>query len=136
MGGACGGNSIGTLLAHLAAIEMDWLYSEVQQTTIPADILALLPPEVRDPDGRLVAVPGVPLAVHLDRLAQTRTVLVEVFQGMATAELRRVRHLPEMTVSPEWVLYHLLQHEVEHRGELGMVRLRAELTLEPVTQAV
>jgi uncharacterized damage-inducible protein DinB len=124
-----GGNSIGTLLAHLAAIEMDWLFSEVQEAALPPAILALLPPDVRDPDGRLVAVHGMPLAVHLDRLAQTRAVLVKALQGMTTAELRRLRHLPEMEVTPEWVLHHLLQHEAEHRGELGVIRAHAEQAL-------
>src|SRR5262249_57992020 len=38
------GNSIGTVLAHLAAIELDWLFRDVLEQGIPADVLALLPP--------------------------------------------------------------------------------------------
>jgi hypothetical protein len=105
---------------------MDYLYSEVQEAELPSTILDLLPPDVRTPDGRLMAVPGLPLAVHVDRLAQTRAVLVEVIQGMSTADLRRVRHLAGADVTPEWVFHHLLQHEAEHRGELGVIRFRAE----------
>ena len=124
-----GGNSIGTLLAHLAAIEMDWLYSEVQEQAIPPAVLTLLPADVRDADGRLTVVLGLPLEDHLDRLARTRAVLVDVVRSMRVAELRRVRHVPNADVTPEWVFHHLLQHEAEHRGELGMVRTRAEPAL-------
>lgn len=32
------------------------------------------------------------------------------------------RHTPGYNVSPEWVLYHLEQHEDEHRGEITTIR--------------
>ena len=59
------GNSIGTLLYHIAAIEIDWLYEEVLQTKFPAEITALLPFAVRDETGRLTAVRHIPLSDHI-----------------------------------------------------------------------
>ena len=124
-----GGNSIGTLLGHVAAMEMDWLYSDVLEQPLPPAVRALLPPDVRDAQGRLLAVVGATLAAQCERLAATRAVLLAVYQSMSVAEFRRVRQLPHYDVTPEWVLYHLLQHEAEHGGELGMVRARAEHAL-------
>jgi hypothetical protein len=55
------GNSVGTLLYHVAAIELDWLYFEVLEQEFPPEVQALLPYPVRDEDGRLFAVTAVSL---------------------------------------------------------------------------
>jgi uncharacterized damage-inducible protein DinB len=41
-----------------------------------------------------------------------------------------VRDFPDYRVTPEGVLHHLIQHETEHRGQLGLVRELAERTTE------
>lgn len=45
------------------------------------------------------------------------------------AEFRRVRSLPYYDVAPEWVLHHLMQHEAEHRSQIGSLRARAQRQL-------
>jgi uncharacterized damage-inducible protein DinB len=32
-------------------------------------------------------------------------------------------------VTPEWVVHHLMQHEAEHRGQIGELRVAAEQAL-------
>lgn len=121
-----GENTIGTLLYHIAAIELDWLQAEVlEQPDFPPEVAALFPLDVRDDAGRLTPCAGLDLAAHLDRLARTRARLLATFRSMTLAEFRRVRHLRDYDVTPEWVLHHLMQHEAEHRGEIGVVRLLA-----------
>jgi uncharacterized damage-inducible protein DinB len=112
------GNSIGTLLYHIAAIEVDWLYCEVVVSDFPPEVVAMLPFDVRDGDGRLTAVPDITLHDHLARLEQTRGLLTAVYANMSIANYRRTRHLPDYDVTPEWVLFHLTQHETEHRGHI------------------
>src|SRR3954469_3357305 len=120
-------NSIGALLYHLAAIETDWLYVEVVETeTFPPDLVALFPEDVRDEAGRLVTAHGMSLADNLERLNVVRQHLLTVFREMSLADFRRVRELPEYFVTPEWVLHHLMQHEAEHRGQIGQLRDLAE----------
>jgi len=52
-----GGESIGTILYHLAVIEADWLYVEVlQAASYPPEINILFPHDVRDNDGKLTSV--------------------------------------------------------------------------------
>ena len=122
-----GGNSIGTLLYHVALIEADWLLAEVLELAdFPPDVLALFPLDVRDEGGGLTPCFGLDLAAHLARLEATRARLLATFRPMDVAEFRRIRQLPAYDVTPEWVLHHLLQHEAEHRGEIGLIRALAQ----------
>lgn len=113
-----GGNSIGTLLYHIAAIEVDWLFTEVLEQEFSAEAASLFPYPVRNEAGRLFPVTAVSLTEHWQRLDKTRQMLLDVYAELSLAEFRRERHLPHYDVTPEWVLYHLAQHETEHRGQI------------------
>jgi uncharacterized damage-inducible protein DinB len=111
-------NSIGTLLYHIALIEMDWLYEEMLQEAWDANILALFPHPHRTQDGHLYPIKDVSLADHLARLETTRRCFLDHFKSISIEDYTRVRKLPQYDVTPEWVLHHLAQHEDEHRGEM------------------
>ena len=119
-------SSIGSILYHIATIELDWLYEEVLVAPFPDDLMRLFSYPVRDDTGRISHVTGETLERHLARLAAVRARLLETFRDMDLAEFRRVRSLPHYDVTPEWVLHHLLQHEAEHRSEIGAVEIRFE----------
>jgi len=121
------GNSIGTLLYHIAAIEIDWLYTDVLEgKPWPREVEALFPYDVRDERGLLIAVRDASLEEHVRRLDEVRAIFLASFRGMPIDELRRVRRLTDYDVTPEWVLHHLMQHEAEHRGQIAEIRTRAE----------
>jgi len=122
-------SSIGTVLYHMTDIEADWLYVEVLEQPLPSAVAALFPYATRDAQGRLTQVQGISRADHLKRLETVRNLLLAVFQPMTLAEFRRVRSLPHYDVTPEWVLHHLIQHEAEHRSQIGALRIRAKRTL-------
>ncbi len=115
------GNTIGTILYHLALIETDWLFAEVLEEPYTEAILALLPVDHRDGDGILSLVRNETLSQHLQRLGTVRQTLMDRFRGMAAEEFHRPRELPSYSVSPAWVIHHLCQHEAEHRGEIGSI---------------
>jgi len=123
-------NSIGTLLYHIALIELDWLYAEVlENQPWPEELKELCAVVVRDPQGHLSPVQGVGLAEHLHRLDRSRAYLLAAFHHMSLEEFRRPRSLPQYRVTAEWVLHQLIQHEVEHRGQIQLLRSLAEHTL-------
>ncbi|MCB0062025.1 MAG: DinB family protein, partial [Caldilineaceae bacterium] len=123
-----GGHNIGSLLYHMALIELDWLYVEIlEQPAYDEQVSALLPYSDRDANGHLTVVNHESLQTHLARLAAGRQLLVAALQQMRAEEFYRVRHLDAYDVTPEWVLHHLMQHEAEHRGEILEIRRRATL---------
>jgi uncharacterized damage-inducible protein DinB len=115
-------STTGSLLYHIAAIEASWLYDDVLQTDLPGELVSLFPQDVRDQSGLLVAVRGETLESHLRRLDAVRARLVLVYAQFTLPEFLRPRFLPYYEVSPEWTLHHLLQHEAEHRGQIGLLR--------------
>ncbi len=119
-------SSIGTILYHIALIEADWLYTEVLEQPLPAEVAALFPLDHRDEQGHLTPAAGFSLEQHLRRLDSVRRLVLEVYQQMALSEFRRARTLADYDVTPEWVLHHLMQHEAEHRSQMGALRMRAE----------
>lgn len=130
-------NSIGTLLAHIGRIELDWLYVEaLENTPWPQKLKELFPLKTRDDQDLLSAVTNISLPEHLRRLDILREHLLAAIRSMPLEEFRRPRHFPESRhfpeydVTPEWVLHHLIQHEAEHRGHIQMLRSLAERTLE------
>lgn len=115
------GNTIGTILYHIALIELDWLFTEILEESIPETLMSLFPEEVRDKEGVLTLIKSQTLEQHLFRLHKIREILLDKLRGMTSDEFRRKRIFPQYEVSPEWVLHHLSQHEAEHRGEIGSV---------------
>jgi uncharacterized damage-inducible protein DinB len=123
-----GVNTIGALLYHIAAIEADWLYADIlgpeSDQPCPAE---LFPHDVRDDEGALTAIRGIPLEEHLARLARTRALLLENLSGFTAEDLHRIRRREDYDVSAAWVLHHLLQHEAEHRSQIAALREAASL---------
>ena len=116
-----GGDSAGTVLYHVALVEVDWVFTDVldQQERIPRD---LFPHDDRVEDGRLTPVRGESLSQHLDRLTTTRALVLGELAAMGPAEFHRPRSRERFDVAGNWVVFHLIDHEVEHRVRLSALR--------------
>jgi uncharacterized damage-inducible protein DinB len=121
-------NSVGTLLYHIADIELDWLYAEILEQNIPIEFSALFQIPTRTRDGSLSVASGMTLTEHLERLARVRWDVLESLKEMDSAEFYRVRTLEAYDVNPAWVLYHLLEHEAKHGEQIARIcrTLRSE----------
>lgn len=115
-------NTIGSLLYHIALIEADWLYNEILERPMPDQLRLVLGIDDRTSDGKLSDVCGESASQHEYRLELVRECLLRALITMSMTEFRRVRHLREYDVSPEWAVVHLWQHEAEHRGQIVMLR--------------
>jgi hypothetical protein len=116
-------NSIGALLYHVALIEADWVVSEVLELgEYPPEIKRLLPWADREGDGHLWRADGQELGVHLDRLRGVRQFVLERLRPMTNDDFHRVRRLDSYDVAPDWAVYHIIQHESEHRSHIAWLR--------------
>lgn len=121
-------NSIGSLLFHLALIEMDWLFRDLLGREIPPEVLREFPNTQDREAGRLVRVPGISFERHEARLLSTRQVFLAEFKEMPPS---RWRHLcqpvdrPDYECTPEWVVFHLVEHEAGHAHQISALLTRA-----------
>ncbi len=123
-----GGESIGTILYHLAAIEASWLYEDILQAPFPTEIESLFPYDVRAADGKLTSV-SASMVEHLQRLEKVRENLLQEFSLIAVENFKELRELPEYEISPMYALHHLMQHEAEHRSQMDAIRIKAKKSL-------
>lgn len=130
-------NSIGSLLYHLAIVEMGWLHFDLLlQREFPPEVGRELPFEpgtgTDAATWRIMRVPGVPLAEHLGRLERCRETFLNAFRGMTLDEWRRLRTFggDADEVSPEWVVFHLIEHEAGHGFQISSLKRRARRYIE------
>ncbi|MEH7883867.1 DinB family protein [Bacillus sp. JJ1609] len=110
--------SIGTLLYHIAFVEAGWLFGEVlEKEEWDPEISALFPVEGWT-NGKLTHFEGERIEEHFSRLKKVREVFLSVFKAMTKEDWRKARVLEEYDVTPEWVVYHLIDHESHHRGQI------------------
>lgn len=117
-----GGSSIAAILYHLAIIEADWLFDDMlgtQETDWPHE---LFPKDVREDGEHLSDFGGETLDDHLARLDKVRAMLVDAVGAMTIEDLHAPRERKDYHVTPAWILHHLMQHEAEHRSQIGSVR--------------
>ncbi|MGW6383428.1 DinB family protein [Peribacillus butanolivorans] len=110
--------TIGSLLYHIALVEADWLYEEVLVTEWDSEIRSLFPLECRSEEGSLTHIEGQSLEEHFYRLNKVREVFLSHFRSMDLTDWRKPRALEQYDVTPEWVVYHLIEHESHHRGQI------------------
>ena len=122
-------NAIGSLLYHIAQVEMGWLYGDLKQMTeLPPAVKPDFPFPDREPDrNHLTRVLGVPMAEHVARLNRSRAVFLKELEGISSAEWRRLRpdtQDNEYEVTPEWVVFHLVEHEAGHAFQMRSLKAR------------
>ena len=106
---------------HIAAIELDWTYADLLLQDFPDEAYEWFPVDVRDEDGVLSPVVDTQ-AHHFQRLSWVRKRLIEALATLVDADLDQTRHEGDEAVGVGWILHHLMQHEAEHRGQIGEIR--------------
>ena len=117
-----GGNSIGQLLRHIAIVELDWILNDISRGEgMPSEAPALtkLDGAMADPGPR-------PLQEFMEAFdyARTQTRLrIRAYKSKECDALREdVTHDRRRTFNVRWILFHLLDHEAHHKGQIGLLR--------------
>ena len=114
-------NTIGSLLYHVALVEADWLLEDVFEGSMPWPKDSL-PFGDRDQEGILTQVEDMTLQDHLERLEAIRTLFMAAMKPMSIENFHRERRRDRFNVSPAWVVYHLIDHEAEHRSQIARLK--------------
>jgi uncharacterized damage-inducible protein DinB len=136
---APGMNTIGMLLAHIAIVEVWWIHvgplakgsTEAAAEPLPG-IIGMGFKDDGLPIERAGGVPaqnlaGKDLAFYAEALEKARKFTKEVTISMTDDDLDRTGSLKRRdgstgTYTVRWVLYHLLEHEAAHYGQVGFIR--------------
>jgi len=126
-----GTNTIGMLLAHIAIVEGHWLSVAAQAPFECEKVIGI----GVDDDGMPIPAGGLPpatlanrdLAYFDDLLARARAHTRSLTRRWTDAELdRRVQRTRKdgntWTFNVRWVLYHVLEHEAGHYGQILLLR--------------
>lgn len=119
-------NSIGSLLYHIALVELSWLYEDMLLVEPPADIVVLLPHPSRAPQGGLQHVESETLTQHLERLEKARADFMRHLTPMTPTDWHTFREPPDTdyAVTPAWAVFHLVEHEAGHLFQIREILRR------------
>jgi len=125
-----GMNTIGMLLAHNAIVEVFWIS---HAAVIPCDCPGVLGIGVDD-DGMPIPEDGLPpgtlagkdIAWFDDLRARARAFTYDWARRWTAKDLDRTitrqRADGEWTMNVRWILYHVLEHEAGHYGQVNLIR--------------
>ncbi|HYF80956.1 MAG TPA: DinB family protein [Symbiobacteriaceae bacterium] len=120
-------NSIGSLLYHIAGVEIGWLYTDILGQKFPPEVERELPFDRWTTEGGMGRVTNASLADHMGRLERIRSIFLDTLSGMTLDDWRRLRS-PEgenYDVTPEWAIFHLVEHEAGHTAQISSLKRRA-----------
>jgi uncharacterized damage-inducible protein DinB len=129
---APGMNTIGMLLAHIALVEVAWIgaaakgldFFKIDELPVTwADSGMPLPPDAAPP----AALRGKDLAFYDDVSARARAFTRKALAGLTDADLalrrsRIRRDGTEVHYNVRWALYHVVEHEAGHYGQVNLLR--------------
>ena len=85
------------------------------------------PFEMVDFQNAITTIANVTLEEHLGRLARSRSFFLNAFYHITLDDWRRLRNPEdvEYKVTPEWGVFHLVEHEAGHAFQSSSIKRRA-----------
>lgn len=114
--------SIGTQLLHIAGVERSWIGEDIEGRPMGEEWALAFPLRVSLPQ-----VQGEPLEFFLEKLdavrAETRDALSRLTDDDLNREVQTLGSPPDgEAFTIEWILYHLVEHEAHHRGQIALMK--------------
>jgi uncharacterized damage-inducible protein DinB len=116
-------NSIGALLAHIAAVERGYqivTFEEREPTAAESDAWSAA---LKLGDKARAAIRGLPLQFYVDELQRTREATLAALSQRDDAWLEApLRAAPALNA--HWAWFHVAEDEINHRGQIRWLRTR------------
>ena len=110
--------SIGTLLLHIAAVEWSWIFEDMDGQEMDYEEWKLAF-SLRE---EIPQIKGKKLKFYLDKLDLVRQDVKDRLTRIEDSELDHLVDVGHAAVSIEWILFHLIEHEAMHVGQMSMLR--------------
>ena len=118
--------SIGTVLLQIAAVEVSYIQEDIlRQPMAEAEWGIAFPIRLGIPQ-----VSGEPLEFYTERMDRVRAETLRILAELTDRDLAREvapldpgpsTHGP-VTYTIEWILYHLIEHEAHHKGQIAVMK--------------
>ena len=116
-------NSIGALLAHIAAVERSYQVLTFDERFLSPQENEVLSTAVKLGEEGRRSLRGHPLEHYLDELTAARRATLEALAAHDDAWLERAVSLAPK-VNAHWVWFHVAEDEINHRGQIRWLRAR------------
>lgn len=111
--------TIGTLLLHIAGVEWGWIFGDIDGKEVEFEkwkhAFAL------SPDVDVPQLKGQGKEFYLNRLSEVREEVRERLKRLQDDDLDRLVTSEGKKYSIEWILWHLVEHEAVHVGQISVL---------------
>ena len=115
--------TIGTLLLHIAAVEWSWIFEDIDGEEMDYEkwkhAFALR-------EENLPQLTKQGLQFYIDRLIEVRSEVFVRLRNLDDSDLHTLVEVGNAEVSIEWILFHLLEHEAMHIGQISILKRLAK----------
>ncbi|MBN1330438.1 MAG: DinB family protein [Candidatus Heimdallarchaeota archaeon] len=111
--------TIGTLLLHIAAVEWSWIFENIDGKEMDFNEWKYafpLRPQVNIPQ-----IQNNNILFYLDRMNLVRSEVYNRLKQMNDDDLERIIESGKEKYSIEWILFHLIEHETIHLGQIQLL---------------
>jgi uncharacterized damage-inducible protein DinB len=116
-------NSIGALLAHIAAVERSYQVLTFEERTLSPSETELWSAALKLGGNGRRSLRGYSLEHYLEELTAVRRVTLETLASRDDAWLERAVG-PAPRINAHWAWFHVAEDEINHRGQIRWLRAR------------
>lgn len=118
-----GSNTIGALLAHIAAVERCYQVLTFEERPLSPDETAQWDTALKLGASGRASLRGQPLPHYLEALAAAREATLHALSERDDAWLERAV-VPAPRINAHWAWFHVMEDEINHRGQMRWLRAR------------
>jgi len=119
-----GWNTIGALLSHITAVEEYFRIEFIERRRLTAAEETQWMPGLEMGPHIPQLITGEPVEKYVERLAQSRTRMLQAIGSLTESAFKEKRdgYNPNTGCNLAWMLYHMAEDEVHHRGQISILR--------------
>lgn len=117
-------NTIGMLLGHIAAVEEFYAIEHLEGRKLSAEEDKFLTPRLDLGDMGYAAMRNTSLHEYLENLDRARERTTAQLKQIDDTRLNALRKLGDRQASLHWMLYHVMEDELRHTGQISWLLKR------------